>query len=197
MALLKQRGKRPAWSGAVWLALLGPRLLDPGGLRAEPAYPPVEAGVKAGYLLNFTKYTERPGNVFADGSAPVVIGVLGEDPFGEVLEQTVANRTSHGRKVVVRRGRSVQAMLGCHLIFISRSELARLPSILATLRRTPIVTVCDDAGLFELGVMTKLSLLKESVRFEVKLDPAEKVGLRFGSGMLDAAMRVYPNPKRA
>ena len=192
MALLNQRGKRPAWPGAVWLTLAGLALLCADNLRAQRADPPLEAGVKAGYLFNFTKYTQWPAGAFTSGTAPIVIGVLGDDPFGEVLDQTVAKRTSQERKVVIRRARDVKALLGCQTVFISRSEQARLPVILAALRRTPVLTVCDVDEFFEQGVMIKLSLVKETVRFEVKLEPAERAGIKFGSGMLDAARRVWP-----
>ncbi len=192
MALLNQRGIPPAWRGTVWFALLGVTVLWAGDLRAQSGYPPVEAGVKAGYLLNFAKYTQWPAGAFASSTAPIVIGVLGEDPFGGVLDATLAGRSSQGRKVVIRRARGAQALLDCHVVFISRSEQARLPAILATLGQAPVVTVCDADALFEQGVMIKLSLAGETVRFEVRLAPAERAGLKFGSGMLSAAKRIWP-----
>ena len=192
MGILNPGGNPSAWPGAFWLSLCGLALLGAGDLRAESGYSPVEAGVKASYLWNFAKYTQWPAGAFASSTAPIVIGVLGDDPFGGVLDATLANRSSQGRKVLIRRARGVQALRDCQVVFISRSEQARLPAILATLGQAPVVTVCDADALFEQGVMIKLSLAGETVRFEVKLAPAERAGLKFGSGMLSAAKRIWP-----
>lgn len=194
MALLNHRGGRPTWLRSVWLALLGWAWLGTAPLGAQPAYPPLEAGVKASYLFNFTKYTDWPTNAFTNATAPLVIGVLGDDPFGPALDQTVAKRTSQGRAVVLRRAREVGALPDCHAIFICRSEQARLPAILAALRDRPVVTVCDTDVFFEQGVMIKFTPVKERLRFEVRRDAAEQAGLKFSSGLLDAALHVWPKP---
>ena len=182
------------WFRPAFLRLLAFALLLVGAvpLIAQPAYPPLEAGVKAGYLFTFTKYTEWPTNAFTNSTAPIVIGVLGEDPFGTVLDQTLAERISQNRKVVIRRAREVQALRDCQVIFICRSEKARLPAILAALRQAPVLTVCDDDAFFQQGVMIKFALVKETVRFEVRLEPAERAGIKFGSGMLGSAKKVWP-----
>lgn len=183
MDILKQR--KPGWT--VWLALVGLALLWAGNLRAQS---PVEAGVKAGYLLNFTKYTQWPAAAFDNSGSPIVIGVLGDDSFGGILDRTVAGRSSQGRKVVVRRARDVDALSNCHVIFISSSEQDRLPGILAALRNRPVLTVCDADAVFDQGVMVKFALVNETVRFEVKLGPAGRAGIKLGSGMLGAAKRT-------
>lgn len=167
----------------LWMVLFVPR-----ALRAAEVYSVYQ--VQAAYLCTFTKYTQWPAGVFTNTASPVVIGVLGEDPFGAVLERTVAGRSSHGRKVTVRRARDVDALLNCHVIYISRSEQGRLPGILAALRNRPVLTVCDLDGSLEQGVMVKFSLVRDTVRFEVKLGPADRAGIKLGSGMLGAAKRV-------
>lgn len=121
MAFLKWKSIQPARRTTVWLALFALALFWEETLRVQPTYPPVEAGVKAGYLYNFTKYTEWPASAFTNSTAPIVIGVLGDDPFGTVLDQTVTNRTSQERKVVIRRARDVKALLDCQVVFISHS----------------------------------------------------------------------------
>lgn len=180
---------RPVFWFSLTCALL---LVGTASLRAQPADSGSKTAIQAGYLHTFTKYTEWPTNVFSNTNAPIVIGVLGDDPFGSILDQSVTNRTSQERKVVVRRARDVKALLDCQVVFISRSEKARLPGILATLRQAPVLTVCDEDAFFQQGVMIKYSLVKDRVHFEVKLDPAERAGIKFGSGMLGSAKRVWP-----
>jgi hypothetical protein len=162
-------------------------------LGAQPAGGAAEYEVKAGYLYNFTKYVEWPARAFAHASAALVIGVLGDDPFGAVLDVTVQGRTSQDRAVTIRRAHSLGELRGCQVIFLCRSEQSRVPAILTALRGVPVVTVCDAAAAFEAGVMINLTLVAQTVRFEVRLAPAERAGLRFNSRMLAAAGRVWRN----
>ncbi|MEN9574570.1 MAG: hypothetical protein RL514_2425 [Verrucomicrobiota bacterium] len=188
---------------ALWLTLLAWAWLGAAPVHAQPAYSVTEAGVKAGYLLGFTRYTDWPTNAFTNAAAPLVIGVLGDDPFGATLDQTVLKKISQGRPVFVRRAREVAALEECHAIFICRSEQARLPAILAALRDRPVLTACDTDAFFEQGVMFKFTVVlnpetkvKESVRFEVRRDVAAQAGLKFDSRMLDAALQVWPKREK-
>ena len=45
---------------------------------------------KAGLMLTFAEFVEWPAYAFPDASAPIVLGVIGEDPFGDALEKLMA-----------------------------------------------------------------------------------------------------------
>src|ERR1051325_1173453 len=79
-----------------------------------------EYQIKAAFLFNFAQYVEWPPEAFADASAPISIGVLGEDPFGPVLEQTVQGETINHRKLIIQRSQQVADLKACHLVFISK-----------------------------------------------------------------------------
>ena len=64
---------------------------------AQPA-PRSEDQIKAAYLFTFGKFVDWPARPARDESA-VTICVLGEDPFGPVLDATLAGATMRGRKV--------------------------------------------------------------------------------------------------
>ncbi len=38
--------------------------------------------IKAGFIYNFAKLVEWPTSAFAQQDSPIVIGILGDDPFG-------------------------------------------------------------------------------------------------------------------
>ncbi len=61
------------------------------------------AKVKAAYLYNFVRFTTWPDDAFEDEHSPFVIGVVGEDPFGAVLDHTVAGKIVAGRGITIRR----------------------------------------------------------------------------------------------
>ena len=59
--------------------------------------------IKAATLLNFTKFVEWPPGSFPGESAPLSICILGADPFGATLDQTVHEEVANGRSLVIQR----------------------------------------------------------------------------------------------
>jgi hypothetical protein len=92
--------------------------------------------VQAVFLFNFAQFVEWPAEAFSDAKAPLVIGILGEDPFGSVLDETVRGETVRGRPFKIRRYRRVDDIKDCHILFISQSGGNRLADVLAM---TPIL----------------------------------------------------------
>lgn len=153
-----------------------------------------EYTLKAGYLLKFTRYVEWPEVAFASPEAPLVIGVLGADPFGPALDQTVAGQKSHNRGIVVRRVDSVEAAAGCHVVFIARRQERWEAAWLAGLRDRPVLTVTETERGLELGSVLAL-ILDESrggtrVVFLASQPAARRAGLQLSSSMLMYARRV-------
>ena len=56
---------------------------------------------KASFLINFAEFTEWPETAFANEQAPLNIGILGADPFGESFDKLVENEVLKGRRVRV------------------------------------------------------------------------------------------------
>src|SRR5262245_36573345 len=126
MALLRA-GARIWMSGglkklfAVWLVMFA--VLLPGGVESPAeTTPPPEYQLKAVFLFNFAQFVEWPSAAFPEAQTPLVIGILGEDPFGAYLDETVRGETVNNRSLIVRRYRRVEEIETCHILFISRSE---------------------------------------------------------------------------
>ena len=51
--------------------------------------PSPEYQVKAVFLFNFAQFVDWPSKAFPEPQTPLVIGVVGEDPFGPYLDETV------------------------------------------------------------------------------------------------------------
>ena len=92
-----------------------------GGLAAQTG-PATEYRVKAVFLFNFAQFVDWPADAFADSAAPFVIGVLGSDPFGELLDQTVLGEQLRGRPFEVRRYHTVDEITACHILFIHQPD---------------------------------------------------------------------------
>jgi hypothetical protein len=165
---------------------------------AEPAQTVAytEYQIKAAFLFNFTQFIEWPTNAFADADAPLVIGILGNDPFGGALSQTIEGETVRGRKVVLRTFKRPEEARACHLLFISRSEQSRLSQVLAALKDTPVVTVSDADQFVRRGGMIGFVMIENKVRFDINPQTAAKAGLKISSKLLKLASNLYSESGR-
>jgi len=169
---------------------------------AGPEEGPTEYELKAAFLHKFVSYVEWPEKCFHAGSAPEQrpdarpsgevfrIGVLGKDPFGAVLEDTVRGKRVKDRPVAIERSQSVEQLYACHLLFICASERDRLAEHLAALQDRPILTVGETAGFAALGGILNLFFEGRKLRFEVNPQAAERCGLQLSAKLLKLARVV-------
>jgi hypothetical protein len=146
-----------------------------------------EYQVKAVFLFNFAQFVEWPSPAFPEVQTPLVIGVLGEDPFGAYLDETVRGETVNNRPLVVRRFRSVEEIDTCHVLFISRSETGRVEQIVASLKGRSILTVGDADGFAKRGVMIRLTTVDNKIRLRINLERANAANLKISSKLLRPA----------
>jgi hypothetical protein len=171
---------------AAWLVLSALLLSSGPGLSAQTEAPR-EYQLKAVFLFNFAQFVEWPPQAFADAQTPLVIGVLGRDPFGAYLDETVRGERVNNRSLVVQRYGRVEDINTCHILFISRSEGDRLEQILARLRGRNILTVADAEGFAPPGVMIRLVTVENKIRLRINLEVAQAANLRISSKLLRPA----------
>jgi hypothetical protein len=151
-----------------------------------------EYQVKAAFLFNFSQFVSWPPQAFSSANAPIVIAVLGRDPFGPDLDAIVSGERVNGHPIIVRRYREVSEVDGCHILFIDGSESDQLPEILQTLRGRAILTVSDIEGSAESGVMIDLVTQNHHVRMHVNLAAARASHLTVSSQLLRLAEIIGP-----
>jgi hypothetical protein len=156
-----------------------------GGRTALAA--PTAQQVEAVFLFYFSQFVDWPPGTFADQSSPIVIGVLGDDPFDGSLDQAVAGERVNGRPVVVRRLKSLADTAGCHILYISSSESAQLTQIMSALKGRKVLTVSDLGGFVQSGGMIRFVLIDQHVRLVINPQAAQAAGLKLSSKLLRAA----------
>lgn len=144
-------------------------------------------------LYNFAKFTEWPKTAFAHDRAPFVVGVLGKDPFGQSVS-ILRDKKIRGRELEIRRFTVVEELTECHLLYISSSEMSRLPRILKRLENSNILTTAEVEGFIEQkGIINLVREPQpngtETVGFEVNLLAAEKANLKLDPELLRLAKR--------
>src|SRR5437764_14804811 len=81
--------------------------------------------IKAGFIFNFAKFVEWPSNAFAQPDSPIVIGVLGTDPFGTIIDKIVQDKKIGTRGFVVKRlkwGTDIHELKECKIMIVGSSE---------------------------------------------------------------------------
>lgn len=175
----------------VWLlaALMG----NATAFGADPLVAP-EYSLKAAYICNFPEFAVWPEATFATTNSPIILGILGDDPFGPALDKVAGTRSVNGRSFQIRRLKNLSAIRECHLLFVSPSESKKLQEIIAALNNAPVLTVSDGERFAERGGMINLRLEGKKVRFEINLGAAERVGLKFKAQLLKLGTIVETGP---
>jgi len=146
-----------------------------------------EAQVKAVFLFNFAQFVDWPPEAVPDSQAPLVIGILGDDPFGDLLDATVRGEHRGARPFAVRRFQRVEDITRCDILFIGRPEADRPEEILARLKNRPILTVSDADGFAERGGMIRLVTDRSRIRLQLNLTATEAAHLTISSKLLRVA----------
>lgn len=151
---------------------------------------PTDREVKAAFLFNFPSYVEWPARAFSGPGEPLVIGILGDDPFGHVLEELVAGRTVQGHPLELRRLTRLSDAEAVHVVYLGFSDPADIAFAAAMLRDRPVLTVADGERLAEHGAMINLRLRGQKVGFDINLEAADQAGLKLSSQLLKLARIV-------
>lgn len=186
-AVLTHAARRSAlWRTAAWVLVCALPLVAVGHLAAQTSRAP-ESQVKAVFLFNFAQFVEWPPDAFADPDTPLVIGILGADPFEGFLDRAVRGEQLQGRSFQVRRYRSADEIKTCHILFIGGRDGQRVEEILRRLATRPILTVGDEDRFTERGGMIRFVTEQSRIRLQINVEAAQAAGLTISSKLLRLA----------
>ena len=154
---------------------------------------PTDYDVKAAYLYNFGHFVDWPANASSAKNDSFMVCVLGQDPFGPVLDATLANESIAGKRVTAKRISTPQESANCQILFLSSAEDAQLHKIIEALNEQPVLTVSDMPQFSQRGGMIQFVLDGKKVRFEVNLTAVQHAGLTLSSELLKVATTVRRN----
>ena len=146
-----------------------------------------EYRVKATFLFQFTQFVDWPGDAFASPQTPLVIGILGDDPFGSFLDETVRNEKADGHPLSVERYSRLEDIRNCHVLFVSRSEANRMPEILAAVKGRSTLVVGDLNGFADRGGMIQFVTEESKIHLRINLAAAKAAKLTISSKLLRPA----------
>lgn len=144
----------------------------------------LEVAVKASYLYKLAPFVDWPQN---DAGQPLVICVVGSDPFGETLDRAVAGQSFGARPFVIARVDTIGPDSTCNIAYIGGSAAQSTSKALHAIQGMPVLTVTDGtdpAGIIDFAVQDG------RVRFRIDQRAATENHLPISSKLLNLALSV-------
>jgi len=151
-----------------------------------------EYQVKATFIFNFAQFIDWPPAAFSGTNAPFCIGILGDDPFGGYLDETVQGEQIGGHPLVIQRYRQVEEATNCQVLFISRSEARQLKKVFAGLKNQNVLTIGEVTGFCKAGGSVRFVTEQNKIHFRISPDAVKKASLTASSKLLRLAEIVPP-----
>lgn len=149
----------------------------------------IEDEVKAAYLYNFTKFVSWPVSAFSGTTDPLTLCVEGDTAVVKAVEDIVSGEHVEGRPLRVL-SQLPDGPLPCHVLFIGRGADDRASRLMSVAGTAPILTVGDSPRFLQQGGMIAFVVESRRVRFDIRIQPAERVGLKLSSKLLRVARHV-------
>jgi len=165
-----------------------------------------EYQIKAAFLYNFMQFVDWPEEKVSDKNAPVILGIIGEDPFGDAFKP-IKSKQIKGKKSLIKRfegieklkesddkGQSkIEFIRQCHLLFICSSEKENLEDIINLVSGYDVLTVGETSNMLESGGIVNFLVDENKVRFEINLTAARRENIKIRSQLLRLAKKVIDN----
>lgn len=143
-----------------------------------------EYELKAAFLFNFTQFVNWPASSFSSPQSPMVIGIIGKDPFGSYLEQAIKGENVNGHPIIVQHYSSVEDINSCQILFINVNDKKKLTQIVTGLNKKNILTVGDKSDFLERGGMIKFLNKNNKIKLQVNLSATKEANLIISSKLL-------------
>lgn len=153
-----------------------------------------EYEVKAVYLYQFARFVSWPDNII-NSKSNFVIGIYGENPFGDLTDAIYADKLFQGKVCVVKNITSVEEALGCQMIFISGKSKFESLQFIKKLNNAPVLIVGNAIDDFcMIGGMINFTKKESEFRFEINPVAATRSGVSISSKLF-AVAKVINSPE--
>jgi hypothetical protein len=146
-----------------------------------------EYQVKAVFLFNFTQFIEWPAETFNSPDEPFVIGIIGENPFGTYINETVSGEKYGTHPIVIKNYKKREDIGNCQMLYITSDEQEEVKNILASISQKNILTVNDLPGFTKNGGMVQFYIENNKIRLRINVERSKAAGLNISSKLLSVA----------
>jgi hypothetical protein len=153
-----------------------------------------EYQIKAVFLFNFTQFVEWPEQAFTgtekqhgDSGSPLIIGLFGEDPYGNFLDKIIEGEQMNNHPLEVKRFSRIQEIENCHILYIAQSEENQMQKVIRNMKNSPTLTVSDISNFSNQGGMIQFVKKENRIRLLINIEAAKTSGLTISSKLLSLA----------
>lgn len=141
-----------------------------------------EFELKAVFIYNFTQFIQWPESSFEKSEGNFVIGVLGENVFGGLLEEAVAGEKYRSRPIIVKYFKTARDISPCHILYVGTAmdEAKVSPG-------QPVLTIGEGEEFMENGGLLRFYTERNKIKFEINSAAAGRAGLVISSKLLGLA----------
>ncbi len=165
---------------ALVLLCCGPRRSIAADAAAELSL----AEFQAVFLSKLLPYVSWSKEALPAEDQPIVIGLLGRDPFEGLLQKLVETQETNGRRITVRILTDTNRLDRCNVVFVPPDKMEEWGRLKIDMDARGVLAVgADDTGAFLEGGGV-FNLLTKERKLEISRRNAEKVGLKIGAKLL-------------
>lgn len=150
--------------------------------KLTPAYQ-----VKAVFLYNFTRFVDWPSTTFTSPQDTFTIGILGKDPFGSYIDETVTGEKLGTHPIKIERYENLKDLINCQILYINIPDQEYVKSILAATSKLSILTVSDEPDFNRWGGMVRFFTESNKIRLEINTNVSKAAQLEISSKLLSVA----------
>ena len=166
---------------------------EPAGSLGTSAPAPAQSTeykVKAAFLYNFAKLTTWPKGSFGSENDPIVVTVVGDDPFGKILEAVLGGKKVGKRPLKLERVSDPAKLGKAHIVYMGKLGQRDRAALLKTLRKRNVLTIGERSDFTKTGGVCRFYSEKGKLRFEVNVDAVGRAQLDLSSQLLKLARIV-------
>ncbi|MGH9730444.1 MAG: YfiR family protein [Candidatus Acidiferrales bacterium] len=161
---------------------------------------PGEAQSRANYrteaedLRHFAEFVEwshsaNGGNMGT--STTINFCILGRDPFGASLDESILGHPVGDRRPTLVRGKRFEDLGECDVLFVSSSEVKRQSKILDRVNGSSVLTVGETRDFAAGGGIIQFVPEGDRVSFLINVDAAGRAGLKIRAALLALAKVIH------
>jgi len=146
------------------------------------------AKVQAGFIYNFTNYTEWQE---ADLGDAFVIGVFGNTPTTEALRLLEGKRTIKNKPVFIKTYATIGQIGKCHILYIPRDRSGSLDLVISKIGTNATLIISEKDGLAALGAGISFRMVNGKLAFDINPTAIIKQRIRVLPKLVSLANKPY------
>ncbi len=147
--------------------------------------------LKAALIFKFANYVTWPKDAFQDDKSPLIVGVLGKDPFDGKLDEALKEKKVDTHPIVVKHFTKLEDTLKVHILFVAATEDQNLDKLIELHKGKPTLIVGDSLEFAERGGCIGLFVSEEKkLRLAINSRVAKTAVFKISSDLMKVAQLV-------